>query len=465
MEITTMRGKLFQLRAMLLLLWSALSVSAFGVTGRPSTITYVDATGQRRVYSFAIQDCIVVIDNTCGPQHLVVNHLINGTSGWEDLGVPTGATSVSGPATITYLDAARQQHINTFAVASGGALDKHLVVNSGDGTTWSWANADMGAGADNSGVQSVSSAVIFVDSTGNQRIYVFVVEFSGRLAFRSWNGFYWMWHDIGVPSGATSIFAASAVSYSVTSYEELQVFVSTNSGQLSEVSASVSGCSLIQTFRGPKIYCPPETWQWSAFGAPEVSPTPSFSIFWPTAITYVDAQGNQQIFVFLTGFIPGTNLQGGDLLALQKLGNDRSFRYLDFGIPPGKTGVEPGASAITYLDASGNPQIYVSAEANDGHLVTWSVDGSSPDIGLYGSWADQGLPAGKTAISSPDTITYLIPACQGICLPYFRTPHQEIESFAVANDGHLVVNANAYGYSQFLGGFTETWYWTDQGTR
>ena len=453
-----MRGKSLKPRGLLLLLWAALSVSAFGVTGRPSTITYMDATGQRRIYSFAVADCIVVVDNTCAPQHLVVNHLLNGAWSWEDLGLPAGATAVGVPTAVTYQDASGQ-HVYAFATASGGAVDKHLVVDSGDGSTWNWS--DMGAGADNSGVQDIGSAVTFVDSTGHQRIYVFVAEFSGRLAARCWNGFFWAWYDLGVPNGATYVRGGSSVSYSVTAsagnYQELEAFVSADNGHLFGASASAAGCSLVRTLWGVFLYCPPVTWQWTDYGfAPIHMHSPSLASFWPSAITYLDAAGNQQVYVFITGYQPGS-FEGGGMLAMQK--NNAGISWVDFGVPPGKTGVEPTASAITYVDASGYQQIYVFAEANDGHLVTWNT--------VNGGWTDQGLPSGKTAVYSPSAITYVIPGCQGFCPPYSTAPRQEIETFAVANDGHLVLDQNAYTtvYSLFGGPrLLETWYWTDQGT-
>ena len=75
------------------LIWFSclLSGAAFAIASMPATITYVDASGLREIYSFATADCKVPVFGGCNsPQHLVVNYFDGYAWHWADMGLPPG---------------------------------------------------------------------------------------------------------------------------------------------------------------------------------------------------------------------------------------------------------------------------------------------------------------------------------------------------------------------------------------
>src|SRR5262249_8370178 len=94
----------------------------------------------------------------------------------------------------------------------------------------------------------------------------------------------------------------------------------------------------------------------------------------PAPITYVNAAGNQSIYVFASGDNGhlGVNYWDGF-----------TWNWADQGLAPGNVRVSDPA-AITYVDAAGNRRIYVFASGDNGHLVVNYWDG------LSWNWADQG---------------------------------------------------------------------------
>jgi hypothetical protein len=143
----------------------------------PSTaITYVDSNGNRRIYVFA-----------GGGGHLVVNYWDGFNWQWADQSAPYG---IVGQSAITYVDAAGNRRIYCFA--RGG---DHLVVNYWDGFNWNWADQGIPAGA--SQVDN-PSAITYIDSAGQRRIYVFANDgIGGHLFVNYWDGFSWHWADQG----------------------------------------------------------------------------------------------------------------------------------------------------------------------------------------------------------------------------------------------------------------------------
>src|SRR5262245_37620171 len=74
-------------------IWFLLAGVASATQGRPSAVTYVDAAGHRRIYSFAEGN----------NDHLVVNYWNGSSWHWADQGLPLGASAVHNPSAITYV--------------------------------------------------------------------------------------------------------------------------------------------------------------------------------------------------------------------------------------------------------------------------------------------------------------------------------------------------------------------------
>jgi hypothetical protein len=170
----------------------------------------------------------------------------DGVHGWQwaDLGRPAGTTEVAGPSAITYLDQAGRREIYVPTTSSNG----HLIVDYLDGVHgWQWA--DLGRPAGTTEVAGPSS-IAYADSTGREEIYAFVQGDNGHLFVdRAISGSGWQWFDQGLPSGATGVYNASAISYVNTSGKQsIYAFADKNGGDL-----------VVNWFDGSR-------WQWADLG-------------------------------------------------------------------------------------------------------------------------------------------------------------------------------------------------------
>lgn len=306
----------------------------------------------------------------------------------------TAAFGITGaPSEITYTDTAGVQWIYAFATGNNG----HLVANYWNGSTWQWADLGLPTGA----TAVYSPTAITFASGANQAIYVFAAASNGHLVGISWNGVTWLWTDQGLPAGDSAVYYPTAVTYASGANQLIYVFAEASSGHL-----------VVNHWNG-------SAWQWADQGLPRRAKTVNN----PTAITWAGG-ANQQIYVF-------AEASNGDLVVNYWTGS--AWQWADQGLPAGATAVYT-PTAITY--ASGpNRLIYVFAVSSTGHLVVNHWNGST------WQWADQGLPAGASAVNSPSAITYA------------SGPNQPIFVFAVDDNYQLVVN-------DWNG---STWQWANQG--
>jgi hypothetical protein len=323
------------------------AAAAFGITSKPSEVTYVDSAGHQRIYAFARGN----------NGHLVVNYWDGFAWHWADQGLPAGSSAVSTPTAITYLSGGQQR---IYAFAQGANF--HLVVNYWDGFAWHWADQGLPAGV--SAVYN-PTAVTYV-SGGNQRIYVFAQASSGHLVVNYWDGFAWHWADQGLPSGSTGVYNANAITYSNGTHQLIYVFAQASSGHL-----------VVNYWDG-------FAWHWADQGLPA-----GFTgVYSPSTITYASG-GHQLIYVF-------AEANNGHLVV--NYWDGFAWHWADQGLSAGTSAVY-APSAITYL-SGGVQRIYVFAQASNLHLVVNYWDG------FAWHWADQGLPAGSAGVYYPSAITY-----------------------------------------------------------
>jgi hypothetical protein len=381
--VTKKRGVKQAALSRLFPIWFLLVPAAFAISGTPSEITYVDAEGHERIYSFAQGN----------NYHLVVNYWNGSSWQWADQGLPAGASQVFYPSAITYLSGS-QQRIYVFAQADNG----HLVVNYWNGSSWQWADHGLPAGA--SQVQN-PTAITYL-SGGQQWIYVFAQASNGHLVVHYWNGSSWQWADQGLPAGASGVLPSSVITYLSGSQREIYVFGTADNGHV-----------VVHYWNG-------SSWQWADQGLPEGAS----SVNYLSAITYLSG-GHRLIYVF------GTTTEG-HLVA--NYWNGSSWQWADQGLPAGASAVD-GASAITYL--SGTQQlIYAFSTAYNGDPVVNYWNGSS------WHWADLGLPANANYVANLSAITFL------------RGSQQQIYVFGAADNTSLVFD--------YWDG--SSWQWEDHGT-
>jgi hypothetical protein len=387
--------------------WRKILVSlSFWIAGwafaAPSAITYLDDLNNQRIYVFDRQSTGLITGT------LVVNYTEG--SGWQraDMGLPpSNFFNISSPNAITYLDENNVQRISVFGVGthSSSQLEYRLVSLDWDGNDWTWSDHWAPGIPDMSHVYA-PSAITYLDENNIQRIYVFVTGANGHLFVNYWDGVAWQWVDQGVPSGG-SISAPSAITYlDDTSRQRTYVFAGAGNGRL-----------FVNYTEG-------SDWQWADMTL-RFGPT---SVSHPSAITYLDENNNQRIYLFVTS--------GNPSHLFMLYWNGSGWNWVDQGIPPGSTSVfDP--SATTYLDASSRQRTYVFATGSNNRLVV------NYSEGFDWQWADMGRPPGTTGIVAPNAITYLD-----------TSGNQQIHAFGrgLPDLSHL--------FSLYFDGFD--WYWADR---
>jgi hypothetical protein len=365
-----MNPKIVRVTCLLAAAWCAVAVPAFAIQSKVSAVHYVDGDGDRRIFAFARGD----------NGHLVLNHFDGTSWQWIDHGLPAGATSIGRPQAITYVDASGNRRIYVFArnnsnrlvlryfngfqwqwVSQGGPAlgnslsvityvdssgnrriyafstesdQHHLVTNYWNGSTWQWADQGTWPGT----TVSVTDAITYLDDNGQRRIDVFCISSASQgapLLANSWDGSSWNW----VNHGGSQVGDASAVTY-VDSSGNRRVYV----------FADRNNTLYARQWDG-------FSWQWANLGIPAGQQN---SIFYTvSAITYQDTAGNRRLYAF-TEF-------SNDLFA--KHWNGFSWSWANQGLPAGLTGIQ-SPSALTFVDARGGTQrIYVFAMGSNGHLV------------------------------------------------------------------------------------------------
>ena len=196
------------------------------------------------------------------------------------------------------------------------------------------------------------SEVSYMDGAGYQLTYSYVRGNNGHLVVNYGGS---SWADLGVPTGTSSVYSPTAVSYPQ------------NGQQLTYVFAEASNGDLVANYG----IAPPSPRSWADLGRPPVVGGPVEN---PVAITYVSG-GQQQIYVFATA-------DYGHLVVAY-WNSTAPWHWADLGLPAGASGVGP-PTAITW-QSGGQQWIYVFATDGLGHLgVDYGLAPPSPR-----SWADQ----------------------------------------------------------------------------
>jgi hypothetical protein len=164
---------------------------AFAVAGRPSAFSYVDTNFDRHLYAF------VKGDNG----HLLSNHFDGTSWAWMDHGVPAGSAVINNPKAVTYIDDSGNRRIYVFAVDNNGRLV--VLYHKGAGFNWQWSvqggpyivasSLSATTFTDDNGVRRIY-AFGFRTNQGGPAPY--------RLTTNFWNGNGWSWADLATTSAA-----------------------------------------------------------------------------------------------------------------------------------------------------------------------------------------------------------------------------------------------------------------------
>ncbi len=164
----------------------------------PQALTYVDNAGKQRIYVFV----------TTNSGRLKLRYFNGFQWQWVDQGGPD--LSLHTTSAITYVDPEGNRRIYLFGSSPGG----HLLTNYWNGVQWLWA--DNGSPPGSTGHSILTDAITYLDPQGTRRIDVFckceVGDSQSQLVVNSWNGSSWSWFNHG-----GDINAVAAVTFSEAS--------------------------------------------------------------------------------------------------------------------------------------------------------------------------------------------------------------------------------------------------------
>jgi hypothetical protein len=259
------------------------------------------------------------------------------------------------PSAITFVDTDNDRRIYAFVKGDNG----HLVASHYNGTDWTWTDHGLPEG-----VASINSpkAVTYFDDSGKRRIYVFAVDNTGHLVVRYHKGagYDWAWSKQGGPH-------IIGMSLSATTFEDdngvrrIDVFaLRTNTGAM--------------PYRLVRHFWNGNSWNWYdlAFDTTHTYNQPSF-----TEVTnYKDTDGRRRMDVFSAGGDSQKLLRHSWLEGVWTLTNlgGQADRY---------------ATVVNYKDSYGNADVHTFAK-HPAYLTIWEHSGA---------WGNRGIPS--AAIGEP----------------------------------------------------------------
>jgi hypothetical protein len=374
------------------LLLFAIAPPTYAVEGRASTITFLDDDDDQHIRVF------VKGDNG----HLVSRSYDGHNWSWIDHGLPAGATFVSNPQAITYVDETGRRRIYVFAVTD----DKRLVVRFHKGAGYAWQWADQGGRY----VLPINlAATTFLDDAGVRHIFAFVIRNDDQLPSvylyaRHWNGSEWAWEKLEV-DGATQSWTLAFTT--PTHYID-------NAGH-----------RRLDLFTDTFPYSTLHRYSWYG-GAWHGTDLGGNAIYHAAAVNFLDDNGNRRVHTFVR------NLMENSIW-------DYSGGWSEVGVAPGIAG-QPwdSLSATAYYDLGFNPHMNVYADW-DGQvrIRSWGNTGWSP-------WTNPGLPSNSNeGVRNIAAIAYYEPV--------------------IGLVRHFVTATGAQKHLFVLTASGSTWQWTDHG--
>lgn len=268
-------------------------------------------------------------------------------------GAPPAHAVKGRPSVISFSDANSDRNIYAFVKGDNG----HLVSNSFDGTSWTWTDHGLPEG-----VASISNpkAVTYIDSSGNHRIYVFVVDSTGHLAIRFYKGpsYGWQWSKQGGPW-------ISARSMSATTYLDDSGVLHLYAFAFSTTSGGAVPYKLV------KHYWNGSAWGWSDMG--NYGGLPYNSVSFTETTTYSGNDGRRRLDVFCAA--------GDNQALLRHSLVEQSWSMSNLGALVDLT----NASSVNYTDTSGYRKVDTFVRHLDYETI-WDR--------AAGGWSEIGKPAG-----------------------------------------------------------------------
>jgi hypothetical protein len=401
-----MERKVLFASLMLAVFWLGSPEPAAAVTGKASAITFVDEANERQIYAF--------VEGDTG--RLMLNRFDGTSWSWADHGLPPGVLRIIDPTAITYVDASGNRRIYVFALAPPTAeSDSRLVLRFWNGFQWQWSDHGSYYSLEEG---TLSATTFLDDEGNRRIYLFGIRSWTGgrsavkaRLTARHWDGSNWQWEDHGVDSDAScrQSFTETIHYRDHSGYLRVEVFcVSPNlylfkrrlsNGSWSWIS---QGGDQILLDRGSVLTFDdasgdPEVhafvarqapyrdliqnfgYSWNPLGSPPTELSPPTGI---SAIAYVDSDGDRRIRVFVE--------YHRRLYARSWTGSTWTY-WTDYGLPApepqGQLETNDAIAAITYLDCrSGKQRIHVFATGIYGNMFVNYWDGNS------WQWQDNGKP-------------------------------------------------------------------------
>jgi hypothetical protein len=393
-----MKTRFLSAFALLLLTWlsGAPPALALGME-RPSLISYVDANNNRRIDVFV----------TGANSHLYSRSFDGSSWSWIYHGVPPGAVYLRDPTAVTYIDASGNRRIYVFAIDIHGQLV--IRYHKGPGSSWQWSTfggPDLGLSKlaattfqDDSGVQQIIAYAYRTTET----------DPGYHLTSLRWNGSSWSWLDLptvpGIPAIAASFITATNYIGNdgrrrvdvFTAVGEDRVLVRhslvdnvysvTNlNGMARDYAATVNYLDIVGNRRVHTFVYHPEyetIWERSGCCWTEIGIAPGMMGAVPNglnATAFRDLVGYQRINVYM---------EWGRRVFLRQYQNLSWQPWVDLGLPAGAPDGLFGTRALTYFDAQLGIYRHMVAAVT---LTTSRRLVMATGAGSSWTWTDHGTP-------------------------------------------------------------------------
>lgn len=279
--------------------------------------------------------------------NIIVNSYNGSRWTWNNQGRPGGTTPVGEPGVISYKFGFSGHKVYAFVTGLNG----NLHVNYFNGSRWAWADQGRPNGMY---VESSPSTITYYDRNIEKRlIHSYVIGRDDKLYMNYWDGSQWRWEDLGKPNHTNLVFQPEAISYPL--YMK---------GRVRAVYAVGRDKQLYQyIWNSNSNYS-----SWRSLGKPgtiDINSSPSHVSFFHEGIVH-----SQRDFTFVRGSNDQLYCHSSFPVGFGFENN----RWANFG-KPNNVRVTGRPSAITYKDKNFIQRIYAFMIGEDGNLYTRYWDG------------------------------------------------------------------------------------------
>ena len=324
----------------LLAVLSCMPLTAVAALKGNAPVSYTASDGTRRIHDFSISGGM-----------LVENYFDGSTWQWISHPAPSGDyAALFSPTAITYQEDGTRR-IYVFAITGNG---HKFVARWFNGSQWQWGVLPTASVLEH----GKSSALTYLDESGNRRIHLFAVDdhTPARVVSTWWDGTTWQTTQFALPGIWRTSSHPVALTYVHGGVRRMYVYC-----MLNELGPNQPRLFTLVWNGG--------NWNWQDMGLENFRPD--------SALSYVGTGGMRRIQVF------GANTANDSVAVYES--NGLSWTLSDLGSPEIDPSGPSDVAAIAYGNVLSGRQVFVAATFND-HLHVKRHDGTGwgPYVALAG---------------------------------------------------------------------------------